>query len=247
MVSCQAQDDTAQAHPYNISMTASPSATLWPVIAIDGPAASGKTTLAKRLAARFGFDRLNTGLLYRAVGHKLFAEGHDEGNVARAVAIASTLTAADLDDPILPSATSGQRASRIAGLQPVRDALLAYQRAFCARPPNAKRNKGGAVLDGRDIGSFIWPQAPAKFFVTASADIRAARRMAEIQQNPLQGAVEPVTHAAVLADLAARDARDAANSPYSLKIASGAYLLDNTFLDVEASLIAAAQFASSRF
>ncbi len=214
-----------------------------PVIAIDGPAASGKTTLAKRLAAHFGFDHLNTGLLYRAVAFKLFTVGFNETNVEEATAIAAGLTPADLDNPELSSHQTGSNAAKIAVIMPMREALLAYQRNYCAQPPNGR----GAVLDGRDITTFIWPQAQAKLFVTASPEERAGRRMAEISGNTLQAGAEPVTHAAVLADLSARDARDAANTPYTLKFAPGAYVLDNTYLDVEASISAAVTFAASRF
>lgn len=208
-----------------------------PVIAIDGPAASGKSTLARRLAAHFGFTHLNTGLLYRAVAFQLFRAGHSEADVEAAVTIAQALTPADLDDPALASNENGSNASKIAKIMPVREALIAYQRQFCGAPPGGR----GAVLDGRDITTFIWPQAEARLFCTASPAERAHRRLKE-----LQSLGDSVTHEAILADLSARDARDAANTPYTLKIAPGAYVLDTTHLDIASAVAAAVQFVSPR-
>ena len=219
--------------------------TIPPVIAIDGPVASGKSSLARRLARHFGFDHLNTGLLYRAVGLGLHRAGLTHENINEAVAIAAALTQADLEDEALTSAEAGQMASKVAGVMPVREALIDFQRNFCQTPPNGR----GAVLDGRDITTFIWPQAPVRLFVTASADARASRREAEIaekQRNGLLSGGEPVTHAAVLADISARDARDAANTPYNLRIAPGAYVLDNTLLDLSATLAAAVLYATPK-
>lgn len=216
-----------------------------PVIAIDGPVASGKSTLARKLAAHFGFDHLNTGLLYRAVGWKLNQAGLSAQNVDEAVKIATSLTPDDLLDPALTGAEAGQLASKIATAMPVREALIAYQRNFCASPPNGR----GAVLDGRDITTFIWPQAQARLFVTASEAARADRRLAELlekQRIGLLSGTEPATHAAVLADNAARDQRDAANTPYTLKIAPGVYVLDTTFLNVAATLTAAVQYVMQK-
>lgn len=208
-----------------------------PVIAIDGPAASGKSTLARRLALHFGFDHLNTGLLYRAVAHKLFSAGFNETYADEAVKFAQTLTPTDLANDILASREVGANAGKVAVIMPMREALIDYQRNFCLNPPGGH----GAVLDGRDITTFIWPQAEARIFCTASPAERANRRMKE-----LLSLGNSVTHEAILADLSARDARDAANTPYTLKIAPGAYVLDTTFLNVEGAVAAAVQFASPR-
>lgn len=174
-------------------------------IAIDGPAASGKGTIARALASRFGFHHLDTGLLYRAVG----AKGGDPVQAARG------LTAADLSRPDLRSAEAGQAASRVAAIPEVRAALLDFQRRFAAQPP-------GAVLDGRDIGTVICPDAAVKLYVVAADETRAARRAAELGADPAE----------MLAQLRERDARDSARAAAPLKPAADAVVLDTTSMTI---------------
>lgn len=175
------------------------------IIAIDGPAASGKGTIARALAAHFGFHHLDTGLLYRATG----AKGGDP------VAAARSLTPTDLDHPDLRSAAAGQAASRIAAIPDVRAALVEFQQRFAVQEP-------GAVLDGRDIGTVICPHAPVKLYVTASDDVRAQRRAAEL------GASTERT----LAELRERDRRDSERATAPLKPAEDAVVLDTTHLSI---------------
>lgn len=183
-------------------------------VAIDGPAAAGKGTISKAVAAHFGFAHLDTGLLYRAVGAKVLA-GADPVTAARA------LDPADLDGDALRTAEVAQAASRVATDPAVRDALTAFQRGFAARP-------GGAVLDGRDIGTVICPGAQVKLFVTASAACRAERRWKELQA---QGS--DMTLEAVLADVQARDARDAGRATAPLAAAADAMLIDTSDMSVD--------------
>ncbi|MGA1635770.1 MAG: (d)CMP kinase [Gemmobacter sp.] len=181
-------------------------------VAIDGPAAAGKGTVARAVAARFGFAHLDTGLLYRAVGARA-AAGED------AVAAARDLGPADLARGDLRSLEAGQWASRVAVLPEVRAALVDFQRAFA-------RREGGAVLDGRDIGTVICPEAEVKLYVTASDEVRAERRRQETGGEA----------AAVLADLRARDARDAARDAAPMRPAPDAVLLDTTELTIDAAV-----------
>ena len=191
------------------------------IVAVDGPAAAGKGTLARRLAQHFGLRYLDTGSLYRAVGSKVLRE-----KVEPALA-ASSLAPEDLAAPDLRSEAVGQMASKVAALPEVSSALLDYQRSFAATPP-------GAVLDGRDIGTVVCPDAPVKLFVTASAEARAHRRYLELRaKNP------DVSEAAVLVDLRERDARDSGRATAPLKPAADAHLLDTTNLDIEAAFAAA--------
>lgn len=183
-------------------------------IAIDGPAASGKGTLARALAARYGFAHLDTGLLYRAVGAQVL-EGAD------ALKSAQSLEADMLDDARLRSADVAQAASRVAAMPDVRKALLDFQRAFA-------RRSGGAVLDGRDIGTVICPEAHVKFFVTASAEERARRRLAELTANGSE-----TDFATVLKDIQQRDARDSGRADAPLKPADDAIHLDTTQMAIE--------------
>jgi cytidylate kinase len=183
-------------------------------VAIDGPAAAGKGTIARALAARFGFRHLDTGLLYRAVG----AKGGDP------VAAAVGLTGDDLAREGLRTAEAGQAASRVAAISAVRAALLDWQRAFARAP-------GGAVLDGRDIGTVICPEAEVKLYVTASAPVRAHRRWLE-----LGGETAPLTEAAVLAEVVARDVRDMGRADAPLRPADGALVLDTSELGVDAAV-----------
>ena len=199
------------------------------VITIDGPAAAGKGTLARRLAAYFDFAYLDTGAIYRAVGLKTLRAGAKPGDAAAATRAAATLTAEEfavlLDDPDLRADGTADAASKVAALPGVRAALLEFQRRFAARPPGGK---AGAVLDGRDAGTVICPDAAIKLFVTASVEARANRRFKE-----LQGRGEAAIPTAVLHDLQARDARDSDRSIAPLKPAEDAYRLDSTALDAD--------------
>lgn len=198
-----------------------------PVIAIDGPAASGKGTLARRIAAHYGLPWLDTGLLYRAVAHGVLSQGAALDDETAAVAIAQALPAGFADNPALRTSEAGAAASRVAALPGVRTALLDVQRTFAARP-------GGAVLDGRDIGTVICPDARAKLFVTASAEARAGRRYRELAAGDPTVACEQI-----LADIRRRDADDASRAVAPLAAAADAVLLDTTTLDVEGAFAAA--------
>lgn len=191
------------------------------VIAVDGPSASGKGTISRRLAAHYRLPHLDTGLLYRAVGHAVLARGGDPADAEQAEAVARTLDLALLADGQLRSEAVGSAASKVAVHSGVRQALLGLQRRFARQP-------GGAVLDGRDIGTVIVPQASAKLFVTASPATRALRRHAE-----LRGTGQAVALEAVLAEIEARDARDSSRSDAPLRAAPDALLLDTTDLDIE--------------
>ncbi|PTM51452.1 (d)CMP kinase [Phreatobacter oligotrophus] len=201
------------------------------IIAIDGPAASGKGTIARRLAAHFGLPHLDTGLLYRGVGRIMLDRGFPLDNVEIATAIAENLDIADLAGEALRTREAGEAASVVAAHAPVRQALLDLQRAFAAQT-------GGAVLDGRDIGTVIAPDAPAKLFVTASPEERARRRFRELVGRG-ELADEEAFYAAVLADIAKRDARDSGRSSAPLIIAPDALVLDTTTLGIEEAFAAA--------
>jgi cytidylate kinase len=190
------------------------------VIAVDGAAASGKGTLAARLAAHYGLPHLDTGLLYRAVGVALAQAGGALEDAAQAAAVARSLDLGRLDDPALTSAAAGESASRVAALPEVRAALLALQRDFAARP-------GGAVLDGRDIGTVIAPDAPAKLYVIARPEIRAHRRWL---QTSARG--EPLSEAEILDDLLRRDARDSGRADAPMVQAKDAILLDTSEMTI---------------
>jgi cytidylate kinase len=199
------------------------------IIAIDGPAASGKGTLGKRLAAHYGLRHLDTGLLYRAVAKTLLDAGHSPGNQARAVAAADAIDPASFDEQALKSHTVGEAASLVSAIPDVRAALLAFQRNFAISPP-------GAVLDGRDIGTVICPHAEVKIFVTATPQVRAHRRVLEIQ-----GRGERADEAEILADILRRDERDTTRTAAPLKQAADAHLLDTTSLDANAAFQAAVE------
>jgi cytidylate kinase len=196
------------------------------IIAIDGPAASGKGTLGKRLAAHFGLRHLDTGLLYRAVAKALIDAGHSLEDRAKALAAAQALDPARLDERTLKTHAIGEAASIVSAYPEVRAALVELQRDFARKPP-------GAVLDGRDIGTVIAPEAQVKIFLTASAAERARRRVAEL------GSAEPADEAAILADIERRDARDRTRAVAPLKAAADAHLLDTTHLDIDAAVRAA--------
>jgi cytidylate kinase len=197
------------------------------IIAIDGPAASGKGTLGKRLAAHYGLRHLDTGLIYRAVAKALLDAGHSPANRARAVAAAEAIDPSRFDEPALKSQAVGEAASLVSAVPEVRKAVLAFQRDFGRTPP-------GAVLDGRDIGTVVFPDADVKIFVTATADVRAHRRAVELRE-----AGNRVDEAEVLADIQRRDERDTKRSVAPLKPAREAHLLDTTHLDIDAAFRAA--------
>jgi len=201
------------------------------VIAIDGPSASGKGTLAKRIAERYGFAHLDTGLLYRAVGYLVRAAGGEPSDPKAALEAARKVSPAILNRPELRTPEAARAASIVAAIGPVRAELLAYQRAFAATPP---AGEPGAVLDGRDIGSVICPDARVKIFVTASPQARARRRFLELQA---QGS--PLTEGEILSDINERDQRDAARKDAPMVRAEGAHLLDTSDLSIEAAFAAA--------
>lgn len=201
------------------------------IIAVDGPVAAGKGTLARRLASHLGYAYLDTGGLYRAVALRLIRAGRAPDDEAAAVAAAAAIEPAELDDPALRDEATGEAASRVAALPAVRQALLDYQRGFAARPPGGE---AGAVLDGRDIGTVVCPQATVKLFVTAGLEARAHRRWQE-----LRGRGEDVAYESVLADLRRRDERDSARVTAPLRPAPDAHLLDTTNLAIEAAFEAA--------
>lgn len=197
------------------------------IIAIDGPAASGKGTLGKRLAAHYGYRHLDTGVIYRAVAKALLDAGVELTDEARAVAAAQALDPETFGDPALKSHAAGAAASVVSAIPAVREALVNFQRQFAAGPP-------GAVLDGRDIGTVICPDADVKIFVVADPEIRARRRTLEAQARG-----EPADEALILADILSRDARDRNRAAAPLKQAPDAVLLDNSHLDIEGGVRAA--------
>ena len=197
------------------------------IIAIDGPAASGKGTLGKRLAAHYGLRHLDTGLIYRAVTKALVDAGDRLDDVERAVAAATALDPSGFDETALKSHAIGEAASIVSALPEVRAALLAFQRDFGRAPP-------GAVLDGRDIGTVIFPDADVKIYVDATPEVRARRRAAEIAS-----AGGAVSEAEVLADIRRRDERDTRRAAAPLRAAPDAHLLDTTHLDIDAAFRAA--------
>jgi CMP/dCMP kinase len=193
------------------------------IIAIDGPAASGKGTIARRIAAHYRLPHLDTGLLYRATAAALIAEDRDLHDEAAAVAAARGLGLTDFNDATLRTRQMGEAASVVAAMPRVRAALIDAQRAFAGRP-------GGAVLDGRDIGTVICPDAEVKIFVTASASARAQRRALELIQRG-----EKADYQAILADIIRRDARDSSRTAAPLRPADDAVLLDTTHLRIDAA------------
>jgi cytidylate kinase len=205
------------------------------IVAVDGPSASGKGTIAKKLAAQFGFAYLDTGALYRAVGLAVLRAGLSPADAEASVSIARNLPAEELfrltADPDLRTEACSAAASQVAALPEVRASLLRFQRDFCTNPPGGLK---GAVLDGRDIGTVIAPQAQAKLFVTASPEKRAERRFKELRARG-----ENVTEARVLEDMRARDRRDAERDAAPAKPAADAVLLDTSALTADAAFEAA--------
>ena len=204
------------------------------IIALDGPAASGKGTLARRLAAHYGLPHLDTGLLYRATARALMVAGERLDDERRAVEAARGLALMDFDEDSLRGREMGEAASVVGAIPAVREALLEMQRSFASRPE-------GAVLDGRDIGTIICPQAQVKIFVTASPETRANRRALELARRG-----EKVDYAAVLEDIRKRDERDSQRSSAPLLAAADAVTLDTTALDIEGVVKAALSIVAER-
>lgn len=204
------------------------------IIAIDGPAASGKGTLARKIAAEMGIPYLDTGSLYRAVGLFTIRRGGDPADATDAIAAANDLNINDFHPQDLRTEEAGNAASKVAAIPGVRAALLAYQRAFAAKPE-------GAVMDGRDIGTVVCPHADAKIFVTASLAVRVERRIKELREKG-----ESVNEQRVWEDMAARDARDSDRSVAPLKPADDAFVLDTSALNADEALASAKAFIVSK-
>jgi cytidylate kinase len=203
------------------------------IIAIDGPAAAGKGTLARRIAAALGLPYLDTGLLYRAVGRKVLDTGADPADAAAAAAAARALSDADLERGDLRGPAADKAASQVASIPAVRAALLEFQRDFGGRK--------GAVLDGRDIGTIIFPQADVKFFVTASLEARARRR-----HNELVARGESPSFEMVRADLAARDEADRTRAAAPLVAAADAQAFDTTEMDADTAFLSALEIIKAK-
>ena len=205
------------------------------LIAVDGPAASGKGTLARRLAAHFDYAYLDTGALYRAVALCVLRAGQDAADEEAAIAAARALDMKLLQDSdfaaALRTAETGAAASYVAAVPEVRAAILSAQRQFAATPPDAK---AGAILDGRDIGTVVCPDADKKLFLTACAEVRAERRFQELRAQD-----DTLSFDTVLADIEARDARDMNRATAPLKQAADAHLLDTSDLSIEEAFNAA--------
>jgi CMP/dCMP kinase len=197
------------------------------IIAVDGPTASGKGTIAAGLAKRYGLKRLDTGALYRAVGLAVLDAGGDPADENAAVAAAKALDLTAIDDARIRSSAAGLAASKVAAMSPVRAVLRQTQRAFAADP-------AGAVLDGRDIGTVICPNAEVKFYVTASLPVRTQRRLSELRARG-----ETISFAELKAQIAERDERDMTRADSPLRQAPGALVLDTTDLSIDAAVEAA--------
>jgi cytidylate kinase len=197
------------------------------IIAIDGPAASGKGTIARQIASVYGLHHLDTGLIYRAVAKAVLDAGHSPDNAKEAIAAAIALDPAKFDESALKAQKITEAASVVAAIPEVRQALMNYQRSFATKPP-------GAVLDGRDIGTVIAPGADVKLFVVATPEARAARRVLELRARG-----EATSENEVLADLLRRDERDSRRTAAPLKAAPDAHLLDTTHLSIDATFRAA--------
>ncbi len=204
------------------------------IIAIDGPAASGKGTMARRIAKEMGVPYLDTGSLYRAVGVFTLRRGGDPANEADAVAAANELNINDFSPEDLRAEAAGNAASKVAAIPGVRAALLAYQRSFAAKP-------AGAVLDGRDIGTVVCPDADAKIFVTASLEVRVQRRIKELREKG-----ESVNEQRVWDDMVARDERDSNRGVAPLKPADDAFVLDTSSMNADEAFAQAKAFIVSK-
>lgn len=201
------------------------------IIAIDGPAAAGKGTLARRLARHFGLAVLDTGLLYRAVGLKVVRQGDDPSDAAAAAAAAQGLGPGDLEVSDLRGEAVAAAASKVAAIPAVRAALLDFQKNFADHPPGSAK---GAVLDGRDIGTVVCPDADAKIFITASVEVRARRRLKELRDRGLEAIPSRVLH-----DMKERDARDSGRHAAPLVPAKDAFVLDTSDVDAAQAFAAA--------
>lgn len=208
------------------------------IIAVDGPAASGKGTLTKRLAEHFDFAHLDTGLLYRAVGLRVVSDGGDPADEGSAQAAAETLDPAELNDPALRGEEAAAAASKVAAHPSVRGALVSFQREFAANPPGGK---SGAVIDGRDIGTVICPDAPIKFFLTASPEVRAERRVKELRDRGLEA-----IYARILRDIQDRDARDASRAVAPLVPARDALVIETSAMDADTVFATALDYITSQ-
>ena len=208
------------------------------IIAIDGPAAAGKGTLARRLAKHFDLAYLDTGSIYRAVGKKVLDAGADPEDAVGAEAVARALKAQDLVVQGLRTDEVAQAASKVSAIPGVRAALLDFQRDFAAYPPDGKK---GAVLDGRDIGTVVCPEARAKLFVSASTEVRAERRFKELRDRGLEA-----IYARVLEDMKERDARDSSRAASPLEPAKDAHQLDTSALDADQVFAQALEIIASR-
>ncbi len=218
-------------------MTASDSSFSPPVIAIDGPAAAGKGTLARRLAAWFRFAYLDSGLLYRAVGMKVQENGEDPTDTQAAVRAAKSLMPRELENPSLRGDEAAQLASIVAAIAEVREALLDFQRRFAANPPDGLK---GSVIDGRDIGTVVCPDTPHKLFITASLEVRAQRRLKELRERGIES-----IHGRVLQEMKDRDIRDRERDVAPLTKAKDAFFLDTTQMDADEVFAAAEDHLSS--
>jgi len=208
------------------------------VIALDGPSAAGKGTLARRLAVHYDLAYLDTGSLYRAVGRRVLSEGRDPADARYAAKVALDLQPVDLEAPELRTEATSQASSVVAAIAEVRANLLAWQRQFARMPPDGKQ---GAILDGRDIGTVICPDADVKLFVTADLDARAERRFQELQAaggNPIRRAV--------LDEMASRDRRDSERATAPLLPAPDAFVLDTSQLDADAVFERVVAFIESK-
>ena len=201
------------------------------IIAVDGPAASGKGTLARRLAAHFGYAYLDTGKIYRAVGYRVLKAGGDPEDPDAALAAARALQPDDLENPELTSDRAAVAASKVAAMESVRAVLLGFQQGFAGDPPDGAP---GAVLDGRDIGTVVCPEAPSKLFVTADVQERAKRRHKELLDKG-----EPSIYSRVLQALKDRDARDSNRSASPLVAAPDAIVIDTTTMDPDEAFASA--------
>lgn len=214
----------------------------YPVIAVDGPSASGKGTIATRLAAHYDFAHLDTGAIYRAVALAVLRQGGDVSQPKVAEAAAKALDAITVkaygDDPALRSEEISSAASRLSVFPAVRKSLFQFQRDFCENPPE---NRGGAVLDGRDIGTVIAPEAPVKLYVTASCEVRAERRTKELRAKG-----ENVNYETVLEEMRRRDARDSSRDAAPAVAAPDAVVIDTTGMDADQAFAKALAICEER-